>query len=110
MYMEAAGKIELFYVYAHKDKRIRARLDIHLAPLKREGRITTWHDQEILAGTVWETVLAQHLESADIILLLISPDFIASDYCYSVAMRRALERMAAGQAHVIPVILNSVDW
>jgi hypothetical protein len=101
---------DLFFSYSHKDESLRDELEIHLAALKRQGVIDTWHDRRIIAGQEVDHVVSQHLEQSDIILLLISPYFIASDYCYDVEMKRALERHEAGEARVIPVILHPCDW
>lgn len=105
-----AEAIELFYVYSRKDDALRKRLDTHLSTLKREDLISTWYDQEVIPGSLWEREISKHLNNADVILLLISSDFIASDYCYGIEMQRALERHAAGEAIVIPIILRPTDW
>jgi len=78
--------------------------------LQRQGQIILWSDTDINAGEEWEREVHQHLESADIILLLISPDFISSDYCYSTEMERAIERHDHDDAHVIPILLRPVHW
>jgi len=78
--------------------------------LKRQGVIETWHDRRIGAGQNIDHVIDDHINTDDIILLLVSPDFIASDYCYEVEMTRALERHQTGEAIVIPVILRACDW
>ncbi len=101
---------ELFYSYARKDEKLRNELNKHLYNLKRQGLIVDWYDRDISAGTEWEHEIDSHLNTAQVILLLISPDFLASDYCYSIEMERALERHEAGEARVIPIILQSVDW
>ena len=93
-----------------KDEALRDRLDTHLAILKRQGVIDDWHDRRIMAGTEWERQIDDHLEAADIILLLISANFVASNYCYGREMTRALERHDDGHARVIPVILRPSDW
>jgi hypothetical protein len=100
----------LFFSYSHRDETLRDELEIHLATLKRQGVITTWHDRRIGAGKEFEKEISQYLEEAEIILLLVSPDFLASDYCYDVEMARALERHESGEARVIPVILRPCDW
>lgn len=82
----------------------------HLSILKRQGVIRDWHDRQITAGTEWEGQIDEHLNSAQVILLLISPDFIASDYCYDIELVRAMERHENKTARVIPVILRPVDW
>jgi tetratricopeptide (TPR) repeat protein len=107
---DAAKPLEVFYSYSHKDEDLRQKLNNHLSILKATGVITEWHDRNINAGTDWEKQINQHLDSADIILLLISSDFLASRYCYSIEMDRALERERARKATVIPVILRAVDW
>ncbi|HEU5375395.1 MAG TPA: toll/interleukin-1 receptor domain-containing protein [Ktedonobacteraceae bacterium] len=107
---EASQPIELFYSYAHADERLRKHLETHLSALRQQGVITEWHDRKIVAGTDWKQSIDTHLMTAKVILLLISPDFLASDYCYSVEMQRALARHARGDAYVIPVILRPVDW
>ncbi len=106
----AAKPLEVFYSYAHEDEALRKKLNNHLSILKRKGVISEWHDRNISAGTDWEKQISKHLNSADIILLLVSSDFLASDYCYSIEMDRALERDKAGEARVIPIILRAVDW
>jgi hypothetical protein len=100
----------LFYSYSHKDERMRDQLAVHLAILSREGVIKEWHDRDIGAGDEWEGAIDESLEKAEIILLLVSPDFVASDYCWSKEMTRALEQHDAGKARVIPIILRPVDW
>ncbi len=85
-------------------------MEIHLSALKRQGVIATWHDRRIGAGKEFDSQISEHLESAHIILLLISPYFIASDYCYDIKMSRALERHRENAARVIPVILHPCDW
>jgi tetratricopeptide (TPR) repeat protein len=102
--------IEVFCSYAHADERWRQKLDTHLSPMFRQGLISTWHDRQIVPGTDWATAIDTHLETASVILLLISPDFFASDYCYGIEMKRALERHQANEARVIPILLRPVDW
>lgn len=102
--------IKIFFSYAHKDEPLRDELSKHLSPLKRAGQIEEWHDRLIVPGTDWATVIDERLNSAHIILLLISADFIASEYCWGVEVERALERHSAREARVIPVILRAVDW
>ena len=100
----------LFFSYSHRDETLRDELEIHLTMLKRQGVITTWHDRRIGAGKEFGKEISHYLEEAEIILLLVSPDFLASDYCYDVEMARALERHKGGEARVIPVILRPCDW
>src|SRR5437879_5943159 len=102
--------IELFISYAHRDQGLRDQLETHLSLLKRQGFISTWHDRKIGAGQEWAGQIDTHLNTAHIILLLVSPDFIASNYCYDIEMTQALARHETGAARVIPVILRPVDW
>ena len=103
------ASIEVFYSYAHEDEELVKELRKHLSILKRQGVIREWYDREITAGTDWKGQLDQHLNSSGVILLLVSADFLASDYCYDVEMTRALERHDQGEARVIPVLLRMVD-
>ena len=89
---------------------MRDELEIHLSSLKRQGIIESWHDRRIAAGNEFGNEISKHLEEAQIILLLISPYFIASDYCYEIEMKRAMEKHSEGTARVIPVILHPSDW
>ena len=100
----------VFFSYSHADEDLRDQLEKQLAMLKRQGVIETWHDRRIGAGQELGQVIDDHINSDDIILLLVSPDFIASDYCYDIEMKRAMERHEAGEAIVIPVILRACDW
>jgi hypothetical protein len=102
--------LRLFYTYSHEDETMRDALETHLALLRREGVIAGWHDRQLIAGQEWKDQIDRHLDEADIILLLVSADFLASDYCYEVEIQRALARHKAGEACVIPVIIRSVDW
>src|SRR5688572_1026460 len=102
--------MKLFYSYSHKDHRLRDKLVSHLSMLRRSKIITEWHDRKITAGTEWKGQIDRHLETADIILLLVTASFLESYYCYDVEMTRALERHDLGQARVIPIILRPVDW
>ncbi len=106
---EPTRAIRIFYSYAHEDAELRDELDKHLAAMKRNNLIVEWHDRDIQAGTEWEQEINEHLNTAQIILLLISSDFMASDYCYSIEMNRAMERHERGEARVIPIILRPVD-
>ncbi len=102
--------IKLIICYAREDEPLLNKLKSHLSPLQRQGLIEMWHDRDISAGTEWEQEISKHLNEADIILLLISPDFMDSDYCYGIEMQRAIQRHERGDARVIPVILRPVYW
>ncbi len=103
-------QVTIFFCYAREDEALLKKLKTHLRPLQRQGLIDVWYDRDIRAGTEWQQEIKEHLNSAQIVLLLVSPDFMDSDYCYSIEMQRALERHARGQAKVIPIILRPVYW
>ena len=102
--------MKVFVSYSHKDEAILERLRTHLAMLRRDGRIEEWFDREILAGGEIDTEIAERLESSGLFLLLVSPDFLASDYCVEREMERALERHRSGDARVVPIIVEPCDW
>ncbi|ARV58943.1 hypothetical protein BZZ01_10120 [Nostocales cyanobacterium HT-58-2] len=108
--MPSANAIEVFFSYAHEDEKLRDQLEKHLSLLKRQGVITGWHDRKIGAGKEWKNEIDTHLNTAQIILLLISSAFIASNYCWDIEVKQAMERHEAKEARVIPVILKPVDW
>ena len=102
--------LKLFFSYSHKDEALRDELAKHLSILERQGVISSWHDRKILPGEEWDYQINDNLNTADIILLLISSDFLFSKYCWDVEVKKAIERHDAKEACVIPVILRSVDW
>ncbi len=101
--------IEVFISYSQEDERSKQQLETHLTMLRREGSIRPWQSQQIEPGQEWEQETAKHIDSAQIILLLVSPSFLASDQLYENEMMRAMERQASGAARVIPIIIRSVD-
>ncbi|WP_427157428.1 toll/interleukin-1 receptor domain-containing protein [Aliinostoc sp. HNIBRCY26] len=102
--------VKVFFAYSHKDEALRDELATHLTMMKRQGVIETWHDSEITAGSEWANAIDENLEVADIILLLVSDNFLASDYCYDKEMTRAMEQHETREACVIPIILKPTDW
>ncbi|MCG7962463.1 MAG: toll/interleukin-1 receptor domain-containing protein [Candidatus Thiodiazotropha taylori] len=100
----------LFFSYSHKDEELRNELEVHLSMLKRQGLLQSWHDRRIGAGKDIHSNISAELEGANIILLLVSANFLASDYCYNKEMARALEKDKEGTSRVIPVILHPCDW
>lgn len=104
------GGLEVFYSYTDQDNDLRQQLDNHLSLLRRQKLISRWYNRNVEVGGVFEPEIKMRLNTAHIILLLVSPSFMASDYCYDQEMRRAMERHEAGNACVIPVILRPTDW
>jgi TIR domain len=102
--------IRVFFSYAHKDEALRDQLAAHLSVLARAHLIDSWHDRKISAGAERAEQIDKKLEEADVILLLISADFMASDYCFEKEMMRALQRHKAKEARVVPIILRPTDW
>lgn len=100
----------VFFSYSHKDDDLRDQLETHFALLKQQGLISAWYDRRLLAGDEVDDAIFRKLETADIILLLVSADFISSPYCYSKEMMRAMERHEAREARVIPIILRHCEW
>lgn len=102
--------VEIFCCYAHEDRKLLDKLRLQLIPLERDGLIGVWADTAINGGADWEKEINKHLNSAHIILLLVSQYFTASEYCYSKEMKQAMERHEAGEAYVVPVILGPIMW
>lgn len=104
------SSISIFYSYSHKDEKLRDDLETHLSLLFRQGLISSWHDRCISAGQEWGTEIDENIKCADIILLLISSDFIASDYCYGNELSIAIENHETSKSVVIPIILRPTNW
>jgi formylglycine-generating enzyme required for sulfatase activity len=102
--------IKVFLSYSHQDDELRKELSSHLSSLANEKLIEPWHDRNIDAGSSWANEIDQNLAQAEIILLLVSSDFINSRYCYSIEMEAALTRHKASEVQVIPVIIRDCDW
>ncbi len=108
--MPSKNLVKIFHVYSHhkEDIALKDRLDKHLRPLSEPNTVVHWDNREIMPGQEWNAEIKKHLNDADIILLLISPDFMASDDCYK-QMEIALARHNKGEVRVIPIILRHVD-
>jgi hypothetical protein len=102
--------LSMFIAYSHVDEELKNELLKHLEPLKKLGLIDAWHDQKIKAGDEWDKSISKNLERANVVLLLVSIDFINSKYCNDVELVQALAMHEAGQAVVIPVILRACLW
>ena len=103
-----AEPLKVFYSYAHADAKQRLRLSKHLSVAERIGLIRGWYDNEILPGDDFEQEIADKLAEADIVLLLISPDFVASKYCYEIELQTAMERQAKNEVRVLPIIIRTM--
>lgn len=105
----AAPPVSLFYSYAHEDEALRDELRGHLKILERRGLLSSWHDREIKAGEDWHAKIDEQLQMADLVLLLVSKDFIESDYIFGNELTVAMQRHQAGFATVVPIIVRAVD-
>ena len=101
--------VDLFYSYAHEDEALRDELAGHLKIMERRGVIRPWHDRSIAAGQQWDAEINEHLLKADLVLLLVSKDFINSDYIWGHELDVAMKRHTRGEASVVPVMLRAVD-
>lgn len=106
----SAPPLDVFISYSRKDKHRLGQLIEQLKPMRREGLIADWHDCCIDAGDDWSTVLEQKLATADVYLMLVSPSFLASDYCCEIELRKAMERERSAGAKVIPILGRPCDW
>lgn len=106
----APGPPGLFYSYAHEDEDLRDELAKHLKLLERQGILSSWHDRAIEPGQDWNREISQQLLAAKIILLLVSADFLASDYIWGHELKVAFERHQKGEARVVPILLRPCDW
>jgi len=101
---------KVFISYSHKDEDAMKELDRFLGPLVRDGKISIWTDRKILPGQTWKNEILRELESADLTLLLISANFLDSDFINTEEIPRAFKRMDEHGKHVVPIILNYCLW
>ncbi|WP_437959874.1 acylphosphatase [Sorangium sp. So ce119] len=102
--------MNVFLSYARADRELMERLREAMSALEREKEIKIWHDDNISAGDPIECTIDEHLDNAELIMILVSASFLGSDACYDKEMRRALERERKGEARVLPVLLRPCDW
>jgi hypothetical protein len=108
--MQGSSQVEIFCSYAHSDEKLFRQLETYLQQFKREGLISLWHNRLLAPGTDWAHSLDTHLETSLIILPLVSPDLLASDYCDGIEMQHILQRHEARKACIIPIIVRPCDW
>jgi hypothetical protein len=99
-----------FYSYSHQDEEWRKKLGTYLKPLVRGKLMEEWHDRKIQPGTDWNTEISEQLAQANLIFLLVSEEFLASDYCFGVEVEAAMERVKEGSATVVPILLKPCLW
>ena len=102
--------MKAFISYSHKDENYLERLKIHLAQIKRDGLLTEWTDKEIHAGENLDNNIDNALSNSEIFLALISPDYIASNYCYEKEFETAQKMQDDGKLIIVPIILEPCDW
>jgi formylglycine-generating enzyme required for sulfatase activity len=102
--------VDIFIAYSHEDLAFKEELKKFLRPMLREGRISLWDDYDIEAGQDWDATIKTRLYGADLVLLLVSSDSLASDYFYGKEVEVSLERHQRGEAVVVPVVLRHCDW
>jgi hypothetical protein len=103
-------KVKVFTSYARKDAELKEELDVHLAMVKRDPNVEIWSDEDIEVGSEWNDSIKTNLKEADIILLLISPRFLASSYIFDVEIKDAMEKHEKKEAFVVPIIMKPCDW
>lgn len=103
-------KVKVFYSYSHKDEYLKDCFEAHMSGLRRKGYVEEWHDRKILPGQFWEESINSNIASADLVLFLVSSDFMASNYCYNVEVIKAVERHNNGLCTVVPIIIRECDW
>lgn len=102
--------VKLFYSYSHKDEELKNDLCMHLSNIRNMGLIYEWNDRKIQGGDEWKGEIDKNLDTAEVILLLVSSDFLGSSYCQEVEMKKALDRYKKGEARLVPVLLRPVEW
>jgi len=100
----------VFYSYSHADESLRNQLAKYLAPLKQKGSIIEWHDRSIEPGGDWNQKISDKLDSSDIVIALLSPDFLASEYCFGIEMEKAFSRLKREEIRLVPVLLRPCMW
>lgn len=105
--------VKVYFCYAKgakEDEDLRDQLTAHLAPLRRARKLTIWFDVQIQVGSDWKLEVEKQLQEADLILLLVSADFMNSDYCYNLQLTQALNHYEAGKVEIVPILLRPVLW
>lgn len=99
-----------FISYSHTDEKVVKKLHIHLANLRRDGTIDTWHDEQILAGENLDQTISSALTESELFIAVVSPDYLNSHYCYDKEFQRALQLQDEGKIVIIPIIAEPCDW
>ena len=106
----ASGReVQIFVSYSHVDSAIRDKLEVHLAALKRDG-VVTWYDGDMQAGDALDSEISRALRQSHLFVALLSPDYLASNYCWKLEYQRAMGRRARGALRVAAVVVRPCDW
>jgi len=105
--LKERGALKVFLSYSHVDEKWKDTLITSLAILKHNKLIKIWHDRGIKAGDDWGNEIEEALNQSQIVFLLISPEFIASEYCYLIETQKAIERHSCKRSRVIPIFVRS---
>jgi len=108
--MPTSSPAEVFISYSYNDEELFKQLEKYLTVLTRSGKIRIWHGRKIPPGDEWKKLIDDHIQSADLVLLLVSVDFLVSEYCFNVEFESALKRYAIGTTRIIPIILHPCPW
>ena len=108
--MPPSKPVKVFFCYAPQDEELRRKLEDHLALLERGGHVESWSSRAIGAGAEWRAETDRLMDQAEVIVLLVSADFLASDHLYDVELRHALVRHDARRSKVIGILLRPCDW
>lgn len=102
-------EVRIFVSYSHVDSAIRDKLEVHLAALKRDG-VVTWYDGDMQAGDALDREISRALRRSHLFVALLSPDYLASNYCWKLEYQRAMGRRARGTLRVAAVVVRPCDW
>ena len=102
--------LRVFVSYAHADEALHDEMSRHLSLLRRQGRFESWHDRKLLPGDAWRAQIDDRLANADVVILLVSADFLSSDFCFEQELMAAMTRHDAGRARVVPIIVRPCAW
>jgi hypothetical protein len=107
--MRPAGPVRAFLSYAHEDHRWRDRVLKHIGWLAHTGQLVAFDDRQLRAGEQWDERIKRELDAADLVVVLISPDFVGSRFCSVEELLRAVERQEAGRADLVPIVCDFVN-
>ena len=105
-----AKTLNLFVSYSHEDEEVKKQLEKHLHPLERMNLIKKWSDRQIKPGQAWAGVISDKLKTSDIVVILVSVDFLNSSYCYDIEMEEALDCHEKKKLVLIPIIVRQCLW